>query len=177
MRQDDQSARATCADNPVEVAQRLATELSRLRQRGIDHVDDHYDRKRPVASPILDDLAEVGGLPYRAGRLKAFLAARLDDFGVTNVDSANFVRRLFYDKQDNAPGPSRPAGLLASARRSLQIEASTFRRMQRQHLILFAAFLLQTSERQPRWREVVRIVGASILLATGLLVLAAVVDR
>ncbi|WP_073391855.1 hypothetical protein [Jatrophihabitans endophyticus] len=127
-------------------ALRLATELARVRQRGIALVDRVGYHQSPVVTPILDQLlvrGELGISRSRAAAIAELLDLRLLMYGEESAAQASFVRSLFFDRDGRGPGALGAAGLLNLARKGRGITPDAFHHLQRQELIDFARFLLR----------------------------------
>lgn len=131
-----------------QVVKDLATELVRLRQRGIDHVDRDQDRQRPLVSPVLEKLlCDCADLTQpRRTILRAYLSDRLDDYRADAPAQAVLIQSLYFDADGQSPGPGGATGLLREARHRLSLSDEPFRKLQRQHFIDFATFLLSEPE-------------------------------
>lgn len=137
---------------PVDRAGQLAGELARVRQRGIDYLDRSHSRQRRVEIPLLDAVASEAGFDIdhaRPSQISAYLDKELIAYAETRPSEAAFIQQLLYDEAGRSPGPAGAAGLLRLARKSHQISDETFRKLQRQHLVEFAEFLLATEPDQP----------------------------
>ena len=129
-------------------AERLATELGRVRRRGLSLLNRARGKQQPVEVPILERLAShVGSTRAQQDRviqIQALLDAALDAFGATrNIHAASFVRHLLADPEGRWPGPGGPGRLLKIARTAEGIaDEDQFRKLQRQRFVEFADFLL-----------------------------------
>jgi hypothetical protein len=148
----NQRAAATEPSPPAVAA--LATELARLRQRGIHRVDLLRDRLQPLVLPILDALAEVDATSEpRVQTLQRFMRSKLVQYGAANRGDADFIDELFFDHGSAVSGAGAPSILLQRSRRSRSLSASGFRRLQREHFLAFAAYLLTEPPRRRSWRR------------------------
>ena len=141
----------TVAVSVADRAAALATELARVRQRGIDRVDLNRDRHRPLTLPLLDAAADIDPADAsRALTFATFLRSQLQTYGIHHHDGAAFIQRLFFDGTGASPGPGGPSALLHDARRDQHLSASAFRRLQREQFLAFATFLLiEPDQRSP----------------------------
>ncbi len=130
-------------------AERLATELSRVRRRGLSLLNLTRGKQQPIEVPILERLASQaaasGGQQDRVVRIQALLDGALDAFATThNIQVAAFIRQLLADSEGRWPGPGGPGRLLDKARMAEGVEdEAQFRRLQRQHFVEFADFVLR----------------------------------
>jgi len=126
----------------------LADELTRVRGRGLNEVDEV--RGRPGATgrqdalrlPGLDRLRVARGVDRgsRALDLRVLLWDELEEFGREFPGDATVIRSLYFDDDGRPPPPRGASQLLRQARG--EVSESAFRRRQRGLLERFAAFLL-----------------------------------
>jgi hypothetical protein len=129
----------------------LATELSRVRQRGIDHLELATKRQRSVSTPLLERLAAAASDAAVADRivlLRHFLDGSLTTYGTQRPDEAKLLRSLLFDQAGRSPGPSRPTGLLRDTRRVSGLSEEAFRKLQREYFVDFARRLLTPPPRR-----------------------------
>ena len=122
----------------------LATELARVRQRGIDHLDRTTRRQCRVATPRIELIAAARGSSTasdRVGQLREFLGHALTGYAKVRPAEAVVIRSLLYDETGRSPGPERPSGLLKKARRAAGLDEDAFRKLQREYFVDFARYL------------------------------------
>jgi hypothetical protein len=123
----------------------LANELTDARRRGLDDLDVATPPQSRVEVPQLESLARV----YAAGEplARTELIKRLLRDGLTAYDKAGhhdyaaFVKRLFFDDNDEAPGKKRPGDLLKEARDASGLSEDAFDARRRAVFENFATFL------------------------------------
>jgi len=145
---DDANAGTGPAGDTGPETSALADELTRVRGRGLNEVDEV--RGRPGATgrqealrlPGLDRLRAARGVGRgsRALDLRVLLWDGLAEFGREFPGDAAVIRSLYFD-DDGRPPPPRGASLLLRQARG-EVSESAFRRRQRGLLERFAAFLL-----------------------------------
>lgn len=160
-------------DRNESLPAQLASELTRLRQRGIDRVAMQRDRQHPVATPLLNRLSREAGFvrATQAESLHAYLDDRLSAYAERVDEHAQFIRELYFDSSGRSPGPGGPSNLLSRSRREHHVGQDTFRKLQRQQLVAFATFLLATPPPRPGRRLTIGVLVSVIVVMLTMLVL------
>jgi hypothetical protein len=133
-------------------ARRVADELARCRQRGLENLDREDNRQHPVPAPELERLADLRARRQgiaatgRIQKIKNLLSATLDEYSASegeNEEDARLIRSLFFS--DSTLYVRRSAGeLLSEARRSFgEPSESLFRERFKKAFGNFAEFLVQ----------------------------------
>jgi hypothetical protein len=129
-------------------AEALATELARVRWRGIDDLDLATHQQTRVQVPVLEALAAVhtqGAKLGRIERIRLLVVDGLDAYEAAGFKGhAQFTRSLFIDEDTGAtPGRRRPGDLLDAARDKTGLDDKAFGTRQRAVFRHFAGFLLE----------------------------------
>lgn len=158
----------TAADDKTE-AQRLATELSRVRRRGVAHLNVDRGQQKRIDIPILERIAAersfAGEQQDRVVQIQQLLDSAITDYGANrNLQAAALIRRLFSDEAGRWPGPGGARQLLSDARVAEGItDEEQFRRLQRQRFLEFADFLLEDRDHPSRSRRT-QIIGLAVIV-------------
>jgi hypothetical protein len=166
------------------LAERVAAELSRCRQRGLDDLDVTTPHQQPVPAPELELLAaqyskakqlDVYG---RAARIRALIRDGLNAYAEQgNEAESRFIRSLFFNTSETDKSPSE---LLADATTASGLDERRFADYRRSAFGRFAEFLItfvgqvMAAATTPRPRKHFPLVWVSAGIA-GLVVIAAVV--
>lgn len=160
-------------------SRQVTSELTELRRRGIDRVDEliagkaaESDGLERLAQAYLGDTAPSS----RADLLRRYIDEALTDFERGSPTEATFIRSLFFDARGDTPGPDGAGALKAAAIKRFAIrDDRQFDAVRATRFRLFAEFLttLPTQpapKRQGISRTIYVGIAVVILIVAGILV-------